>query len=649
MRRSFLFSPTYCLVLCALLRAADSPGQFVNLGPQVTATTIQGSAFVRDPTGKDLIYTVVRGEPGHLLGYEVATGNKIYDAAIPGADGSWTITASSDGFVYLPGASHLFRHRPGSGNLEDLGRALPSETLIWDVTAGADGEIFGATYPGCRVFRFSPKDGFSDVGSGPLVEGENYVRCVAYHAASGKVYAGVGSHAHLIELDPKTGEKTELLADQVKGQEAVYSLGITPAEDGDRLLAWVTNRNQTLVYNLKTRQIERELPTQAIKSAIKAPDGPQVYCSDGNDLISFDLDRPGDPPRRETHCIGTNATQWIESDTLCILTRYAQLLSFHPSTGKCETLSLQIPPQPIPIQSMQLGPDGRIWMGGFLAGGTAVYDPATGESRQYKGMSQIERIGVLGQKLYFGVYPHARIYEFDPANPWDVEHGNPRQIAKVEGQSRPIAVLGVPQLSKVFIGMVPEYGILGGHLMEYDPATEKLTDHGEAVEKQSVVSLVYAGEMIVGGTSVTGGLGIPPQAKEACLFGWDPRTNSKSFQLTPVPGAAAITCLIIGPDKKVWGIADGTLFVFDPAARQIESTTELFPVHYDDRHVWRDGFLLQHRSGQLYGTLAGKFFRLDPATKKVFVLRDEPASLLAIDATGRLYFRDKINLWQYSP
>jgi hypothetical protein len=89
--------------------------------------------------------------------------------------------------------------------------------------------------------------------------------------------------------------------------------------------------------------------------------------------------------------------------------------------------------------------------------------------------------------------------------------------------------------------------------------------------------------------------------------------------------------------------------VFDLVTRKIESTTELLPVHYEDRHVWRDAFLLQHPSGQIYGTLGGKFFRLDPATNTASVLRDEPASLLAMDAAGRLYFRDKINLWRYSP
>jgi streptogramin lyase len=43
---------------------------------------------------------------------------------------------------------------------------------------------------------------------GQLVDGEQYVRSIA--AAGGKIYAGIGSHAHLVELDPETGEKREI-------------------------------------------------------------------------------------------------------------------------------------------------------------------------------------------------------------------------------------------------------------------------------------------------------------------------------------------------------------------------------------------------------------------------------------------------------
>src|SRR5262249_48029344 len=147
---------------------------------------------------------------------------------------------------------------------------------------------------------------------------------------------------------------------------------------------------------------------------------------------------PDEEPKSITRCIGDNAAFWLGPDDLCVLTRYGQLLTYHPSSGKSSMQTLKIPPQPIPIQSVELGPDGKIWLGGFLAGGTSSYDPATGKTEHFKGMSQIERIAVSGDKMYFCIYPHARFYEFDPVKPWD-DH-NPRKIAQVEGQSRPIAI-----------------------------------------------------------------------------------------------------------------------------------------------------------------------------------------------------------------
>ena len=626
-------------------------GRFVNLGPQVTATAIQGSVFARDDSGRELIYTVVRGEPAHLLGYEVTTGKMLVDLPMPGSDGSWTTTVSSDNWLYTCGSNgHLFRLKPGTSLLEDLGQALPGETIIWDVCAGAAGEIFGATYPGCRVFRYSPKGGFSDVGRGPLVVGENYVRSVAYDEATGMVYAGVGSHAHLIELNPKTGEKRELLALRVKGEEAVYSLGVVhDRERGDRLLVWVTNRNKTIVDNLRTGEVERELPTEAVKSAIRSPNTEKVYYSNDHSLMSFDLEEPTEPARVITRCVGANATTWLATNDLCVLTAYAQLLHYDPASAKTGMLSLKVPPQPIPIQSLELGPDGKIWVGGFLAGGTVSFDPATGKTELFKGMSQIEHIGVLDGKMYFGIYPHARFYEFNPAKPWGDD--NPRKIGQVPEQSRPIAVLGVPELSKVFIGTVPEYGLLGGHLIIYDPRSDMLDDEGELVSKQSVVSLVYAGKLIIGGTSIKGGLGIKPEAGHAKLFGWDPASRKKVFEIEPVPDGQAITCLIVGPDKNVWGVDNGTLFIFDPVSRKVLFTKKLLNVDTAANNylLWRDAFMVVHPSGQIFATLDGELIQLDPATKNVTVLHDRDANLLTMDRNGRLYFRDKINLWQYTP
>ena len=75
----------FSCVLCTFVFASACVGEtFINLGPQVTATTIQGSEFLRNDSGRDLIYTVERGSPGHVLGYDVATGQNVVDLAMPG-------------------------------------------------------------------------------------------------------------------------------------------------------------------------------------------------------------------------------------------------------------------------------------------------------------------------------------------------------------------------------------------------------------------------------------------------------------------------------------------------------------------------------------------------------------------------------------
>lgn len=623
-------------------------GSFVNLGPQVSATAIQGSEFLHDPSGKECVYTSERGQPGHLLGYEVDSGKRVLDAPMGSNDGAWEVATSSDGWLYATGGNgHLFRYKPGERTVEDLGHAL-GQKVIWDVTPGKDGEVFVGTYPDCLVVRYSPKDGFTDVGRGAMVQGENYVRSLVYDQANEKVYAGIGSHAHLIELDPKTGRKKELLAKETAGQEAVYSLQIIPDEkSGDRLLAWVTNRNRTLVYNLRTQKVERELASADVKAAKKSPDGQTVYYYDGTKLMSFDLDRPGDAPRPLIKCGGILASQWVDPEHLNLLTRSGQVLDYDVRANKTSAKKLKLPPLPIPIQSIALGPDGKIWMGGFLAGGTAAFEPATGKSVEYRGMSQIERIGVLDNEMYFGVYPHGRFYRFDPGKPWGAN--NPRKFGQIAGQSRPMAMLGVPELQKVYIGMVPEYGFLGGYLISYDPKGERVRDFGEVVKRQSIVSLAYADGMIIGGTSISGGLGIQPAEGDAKLFGWDPEAEKMTFEITPVRGAVAITCLINGPDGNVWGVADGMLFIFDPGKEKVIATHRLVDVHYDSKWVWRDAFLVVHPSGQVYGVIDGEFFRLDPKSMQVTVLRDKGASLLAMDRTGKLYFKDSVNLWQYRP
>jgi hypothetical protein len=640
------------VVFCGLVVLPKAQAQldttrFTNHGPQLFASMIQGSVFAEAEDGRLLVYTVVRGEPAHLLGYDVQTRQLVLDEPLPDADGAWDLAQATDGTLYAPGANgSLFAHVPGTKDVIDLGIALEGETYLWNLTAGKNGEVFGATYPGCRVFRYHPADGFSDVAEGPLVEGENYVRSLAYHAQTGRLYAGVGSRAHLFEINPETGEKRGMLPEKYKGFEFVYGLEIVPGKDGnDRLFILLINGSLTLVYNLKTGLFEQEIEAIDMRAIVGTPDGSSVFLTERGQLKRFD---PSDSFQQAIVIAGevgtANAFYLSEEGKVYLLTSDANVVAYDPITHVLAREELDIPGQPIPIHSLQLGPDGRIWSGGYLAGGNAAFDPVTGESTFLRGMEQTEGISVLDDWIFFGVYPHGRFYKYHTKSPWELKDGNPQYIGQIENQSRAFAHAVLPDRQQVVFGTIPEYGKLGGSLVRYDLRNKTMASFAAPVEKQAISGLTYTGDYVLVGTTISGGLGIAPQTSEAKLLGWDPESGEKLFELTPVPGAAALTGFLRMPDGTIWGMGDGHLFVFDPKTREIVSVQKLYDYPPFGSHVWRSAFMILHTDGNVYGTDVGKLFKLDPVSKTYTKLVDN-AGLLVQDREGTLFFRRKTDLW----
>jgi len=162
------------------------------------------------------------------------------------------------------------------------------------------------------------------------------------------------------------------------------------------------------------------------------------------------------------------------------------------------------------------------------------------------------------------------------------------------------------------------------------------------------VSLVEAGDLVIGGASIFGGLGGKPTQAEGKVFGWDPVQKQKTFELVPVPGAMAITGLMQGPDGNIWGFADGDLFVLDVAKRSVLSTHRLFEIHTRPSHIWRSAFMITHPSGAVYACVNGKFLKIDPKTMEMTQLA-ENVGMPVMDQEGKLYFKRGMDLWLYEP
>lgn len=638
------------LTFFSLKGNAQNYGEFKNIGSQIHSTTLQGSAFVTEK-GKSYLYTVVRGSPAHLVGVDLSTNKTVVDLVLAKTDGSWGITKSTDGFIYVSTAKGtILKHRPGTADIENLGIALKGETVIWDVVAGRDGEIYGGTYPGCKVFRYHPKDGFKEISDGPVLEGQQYARYLAYDHMSHKLYVGVRIGISVHELDLNTGQKRMILSEGQLKSTSFYNLKLVQGPTGTQLLVGLSDSNKkrsTLVYDTKTSKIVDTIGAMDVRFLVEN-DG-EIYFPLNDYFYKSKLNAY----TRELKTVSevgeeVRASALIDHKKIQWLTEKGTLFTYDLKTSKVQKLQLDLPQLPIDIQSVLFGPDKRIWTSGYLAGGNAAYNPVTGKTIEYKGLIQSEGMSKQGNSIYFGVYPSAKLYRYDINKTWDITKNNPKLIKQVGGESRPFAILSVESKEKMYFGTIPEYGRLGGTITEYDVKTHKVATYKGVVHNQSPTSLVFKDEVIWGGTTISGGLGIKATEKEAKLFSWDIVNKKTTYETVPIKGAMAITTLINGPDNNLWGIADGWLFIFDVASKSVKHQQQIYEVPTNRTHSWRDAFLIIHPSGKVYGSGGQNLFVIDPKTMKSEIIR-EKLGLLTMDDEGTLYLKNGADLWSFKP
>lgn len=629
------------------------PNNLINLGPQIFRTAIQSGQFVTTAEGVEMVYTVVTGTPAKLIGFGTGEGNLLVDLVLPGVEVAWSVAVATDGMLYIAGGhtGKVFKHIPGSQLVEDLGKALPSESYVWEVVAGKDGEIFGCTYPGGRVFRFHPDVGFSDIGQGPIVDGQMYVRSLAYSPSKDKIYAAIGSSvANLVELDPRTGAKKEILPSKYKKTGFVYPLVLVPDILGeDRLFATVAGR--TLIYNLKSSEVvEAEIQGTSSRAFInsRTNDG-QVYYSQGSSslrMLDF-ANTPLTPVPMQGRSAKALAMSLDDKGMLYILNERGELIKTTPHTSKYEAIELPIPPQPTQIRITSRGADGKIHTSGFPGGGNGVYDPKLGTSTSNPGLGQSESILIDGEDMYFNIYPGAHVYKYDSQKTWKTGT-NPKRMFTIPAQDRIFGAVAVPDHNSLFFGTVAKYGVLGGVLAKYDKVRDTLFNYGTVSADRSIITLMYEKGLVYGGTSVYGGIGVSPTQTEGTLFVWDVAEERKILEIVPVKGKKQISNLIMGPDGNIWGVAEDTLFIYSTVSNQVLNTYSL--VDYYRGAKWKNIELIIHPNGMVYGCGTNKsaIFSINPTTMEIKKILDD-AAWLSMDDEGRFYFSRNDDLWQYTP
>ncbi len=616
-----------------------------NLGPQVTQVNVMAAA-----ADQHCLYVALGGVPGQFAVIDRKRGVLTEIHEMSGTHGSYGMLVSSDGSVFVGGQPNgeLFRYEDGT--LESVGRAPGDATFIWGLAEDRQGRLCGGTYPGAGLFAWDPASRRM-TSLGQAAAGQDYVRSVAVSPATGHLYAGTGTVAGLVRMDLRTGEKRHILPEEGAGTSFVYTLMAT----GGRIFAHLDPGGRVLVLDEETLETEHVITGFLSGGFSKVmPGGSRVFYTGESGLCCYDI-KLGRAVETGVEVGGkAQALVWVEehgSPKLQLITQSGNMALYDPHANRAALSQAELPGQPAVIQSIHAGPGGRIYSSGYPCGGVGAYDPADNSHEEYTGIGQAENITSMGARMYFGVYPEARIYEFDTAEPWDMAAGNPRLVASLAewGQDRPFGMAADEARGKLYAGTVPGYGKLGGAFSILDVASGRLTVHQGLIPDQSIITLAIGRDgLVYGGSSVWGGLGVRPAAREAHFFAWDPVSSSTALDIVPVPGKRAITAVATAPNGSIWGWAEGVLFVYDPDCGRIVERRELVPLDYSSAsHVWRDARMEFAADGNLYGTINARLFRLEPGTFQLEWLSPAPRLLLAQGRDGALYCTYEENLYRH--
>lgn len=636
-------------------------GNPINYGPAALAAKIQGAAI-----GNGELYFVTNGSPGTFYANDASTGEVIFSQPIPGIDVVWGLTIGSDGNVYFSGTYNgiLYRYVVNEKRIEQVGKN-PSDDWVWELEASEDGKIYGATYPNAKVFEYDiAKNQFRDLGS--IHPDQKYARGLG--VTNENLYVGIGTTAYLYQINRETGEKTEINL-PITGQETSVS---NIWEYDNRL--FVAYGTSMIVMDLTTGEVVKEMNWQdenTFDGLISEPspyDSSLIYFRNKNtsELWTYDLDtnetQPVEP-RIQLPASSVKAFKWTTNPdgtkVLAILHQQIEYSIYNPQTNTLEVSYPEAEMQGLAIQSLEIGEDDNVYMGGYQ-GSMGVFDTSAEEYILHeRNPHQIEGIGFLNGKVYMGTYGGALIYEFDPNQPYHYTNGgpgnNPEMVYDIGvEQSRPFTFASGE--NKLYIGTIPDYGRLGGALTIFDSQTNEWKSIRNIIPNQSIIGLAYLNETVYGGSSVAGGLGIEPTEQEAKMFAFN--TSSEEYEVFDINiedfRPEMIGELSIGPDQNLWGIAWGyandgivksVVFAMNPETKEILKSAELYP-GVQRGSQWRPFFMRWSDEGLLYTTAGRRLTVIDPETMMSQQLVGDTVNLMDLDSEGNIYYAIGENLFK---
>ena len=623
--------------MLALIIAAASAGQapadarFIDHGTATQAVECRGVACMQDSAGHNLVISLNndRGTRGWLLVTDIDSGVTEQVYYPEEVDTSASLAAPFASFVsstsrfYTGAFGVLLEFDPATREWLYWGKPNADAQLFCDYAfaEGPDGTIWaGTTAPvgsSTHLISYDPQTREA-VDHGQLDPEETYIRFMAVDDA-GWVYCGIGTaRGNIVAFNPETGEKRQ----------------IPPEDERDAAgSGWVFESTNGKVYGTVAGKNWRlyEGVGEVIEPAERGPVKPSRVIGwtyktgafpDGRELVAHSLEDGW----MDIHDPKTDETRRIE-------------FTYDAIGGMGFT-------------SLAEGPGGMVYGSLCHPMRFVRYDPAGDEMTDLgtvPGVGNFCAMAAVGDLLGAASYSSGIMHLYDPSAPFNGGVGdapNPRELTRwPDAICRPRACILHPDGRHLLMAGYAGYGLAGGGLGIYDlqAGEASLLTHEELIPHQATIALVALPDgRLVGGTDVAAPGGGHVQATEAVLYVLDFATRKVVCQTVPVPGAKVIRSLAVGPDGRVYGLAQGSvLFVFDPETQEIVHT-ESFAQYEAERH------LLAHE-GHVYALFHTAIIRVNPEdlSHEVVGTPPSPISYGGPVIGDRLYFASRSNLWSF--
>lgn len=623
--------------------------------------------------GHNMMYTTSNGFPGVFSVIDLDTYELVRSFPLENTSRSWTHAIDKEGNVYIGGYglgsadARLFHYSPITKEIEDLGVAIQGENVIWDITVDEEGNVYGGTYNNGKVFKYDvAAKKFTDFGQ--VDPAEDNVRAIAYY--NGYIYAGTGPlNGRVWKIkadDPSDKQRIEIPDSPMKDGKPIYNkASMKYVYDltiiGNRLYTFFNGDFVMMAYDMDTGEWLMDNVYQPVRGGVglsPAFNGKAYYAEriiGAFKLMEIDLETGEASPAPVNYGLGLREMAMVTlpnqpdfPDPVIITNNYSGgVILMDMDKGKITTLPSLAKPGETSIQSFEKGNDGKIYISGYMGSSGIQFDPKTKEFTKFP-LEQVEGMTPLGDKMYMGVYPGARIMELDTTKPMGSSN-RPKELFSMSGekQDRPFAMTSGD--GKLFIGTIADYGQLGGALAIYDPATGEKSVHRNVVQNQSVVGLAYKDGKIYGSTTISGGLGITPTEPAAKVFVWDVEKGEKILETVPNYSDTdktpkAISGLTFDKDGLLWGVAQNTLFAMDPTTLEVVKKLSTGPNNWGAGHYWRPVYMKWGKDGLLYTTLGGKLTVIDTETLEYRQLAD--TNLMTLDDEGNIYYAQSARFYK---